>query len=65
MYWKGTSKYCLYFGEDNIDMRGYMDSDHGDDRDNNRSTTKYIFTISRTRVSYRKLLFYLQQKPSM
>lgn len=45
-YLRGTSK-----GSDNIDVRYYVDSDHGNDRDNGRSTTRYIFTIGGKTVS--------------
>ncbi|KAG9450355.1 hypothetical protein H6P81_010320 [Aristolochia fimbriata] len=38
-YLKGTSDYCLCFGGNNIDVKGFVDSDHAGDRDNGRSTS--------------------------
>lgn len=37
-YLKCVSNYYLCFGHDNIDVRGYADSDHAGDRDNERSS---------------------------
>ncbi|KAG9445072.1 hypothetical protein H6P81_016412 [Aristolochia fimbriata] len=51
-YLKGTSDYCLCFGENNIDVKGFVDSNHAGDRDNGRSTSGYVFTIGGTAVSW-------------
>ncbi|KAG9444920.1 hypothetical protein H6P81_016260 [Aristolochia fimbriata] len=47
-YLKGTSDYCLCFGGSNIDVKGFVDSDHAGDRDNGRSTSGYVFTVGGT-----------------
>lgn len=46
-YLKDTFNYCLCFGGDSIDVRGYVDSDHTGDRDNRKSTSDYIFIVRR------------------
>ncbi|KAG9453509.1 hypothetical protein H6P81_006413 [Aristolochia fimbriata] len=51
-YLKGTSDYCLCFGGNNIDVKGFVDSDHAGDRDNGRSTSGYVFTVGGTAVSW-------------
>ena len=51
-YLKGTSNYYLCFGGDNIDVQGYVDSDHAGNRDNGRSTSGYIFTVGGTAMSW-------------
>ncbi|KAG9444911.1 hypothetical protein H6P81_016251 [Aristolochia fimbriata] len=51
-YLKGTSDYCLCFGGNDIDVKGFVDSDHAGDRDNGRSTSGYVFTVGGTAVSW-------------
>ncbi|KAG9446519.1 hypothetical protein H6P81_012647 [Aristolochia fimbriata] len=51
-YLKGTSDYCLCFGGNNIDVKGFVDSDHAGDRDNGRSTSGYVFTVGGIAVSW-------------
>ncbi|KAG9446257.1 hypothetical protein H6P81_012385 [Aristolochia fimbriata] len=51
-YLKGTSNYCLCFGGNNIDVKGFVDSNHAGDKDNGRSTSGYVFTVGGTAVSW-------------
>ena len=51
-YLKGTTNQALCFGGSNISLQGYVDVDMVGDRDNRRSTTRYVFTIGGTTVSW-------------
>lgn len=51
-YLKGTSKHCLCFGGDNMELKGFVDSDHAGDRDGSKSTTGYVYTVGGTAVSW-------------
>lgn len=58
-YLRGTSKRNLYFEGDYIDVRNYVDIDHGSDTDNNKNKTRYIIlTIGGTMVN---MIFKLQK----
>jgi len=51
-YLKGTTNQALCFGGSNISLPGYVDADMAGDRDNRRSTTRYVFTVGGTTVSW-------------
>eukprot|EP00253_Pinus_taeda_P003747 PITA_03747 len=51
-YLKGTTNQALCFGGSNISLQGYVDADMTGDRDNRRSTTRYVFIVGGTRVSW-------------
>jgi hypothetical protein len=51
-YLRGTATHALCFGGSNIFLQGYVDSYMAGDKDNRRSTTGYVFTISGTTVSW-------------
>jgi len=50
-YLKGTTNQALCFGGSNISLQGYVDVNMAGDRDNRRSTTGYVFTVSGIAVS--------------
>ena len=49
---RGTTSQALCFGGSNTTLQGYVDSDMAGDRDSNRSTTGYVFTVGGTAVSW-------------
>jgi hypothetical protein len=49
---RGTATHALCFGDSNIVLQGYVDSDMESDKDNKRSTTRYVFTVGGTMVSF-------------
>jgi hypothetical protein len=49
---RGTATHALCFGGSYIVLYGYVDSDIEGDKDNRRSTTRYVFTIGGTLVSW-------------
>ena len=49
---RGTTNQALCFGGSKIALQGYVDADMTADRDNRRSTTRYLFTIGGTTVSW-------------
>ena len=51
-YLRGTTEKCLYFGEGELKVQGYVDADFGGEVDHRRSTTGYIFTIGNTTVNW-------------
>ncbi|GJU58411.1 gag-pol polyprotein [Tanacetum coccineum] len=51
-YIKGTSDVALCFGESNLIVKGYVDSDYAGDLDGSKSTTGYVFTLSGGTVSW-------------
>jgi hypothetical protein len=51
-YLRGTSTHALCFGGSNIVLQRYVDSDMAGDKDSRRSTTRYVFTIGGTTVSW-------------
>eukprot|EP00253_Pinus_taeda_P022748 PITA_22748 len=51
-YLKGTIDQALCFGGSNISLQGYVDANMAGDRDNRRSTTRYVFTVGGTAVSW-------------
>ncbi|MCO5605797.1 hypothetical protein L7F22_059981 [Adiantum nelumboides] len=51
-YLKGTTRNVLYFGGTDIFLEGYADADMAGDKDTQRSTTGYVFTIGVIVVSW-------------
>ena len=51
-YLRGTTALALCFGGSNCVLHGYVDSDMAGDKDNKRSTTRYVFTLGGTIVSW-------------
>jgi hypothetical protein len=51
-YLRGTATHALCFGGSDIVLQGYVDSDMAGDKDSRRSTTRYVFTIGGTTVSW-------------
>jgi hypothetical protein len=51
-YLRGTSTHALCFGGSDIVLHEYFDSDMEGDKNNRRRTTRYIFTIGGTIVSW-------------
>ncbi|PWA56329.1 Gag-Pol polyprotein [Artemisia annua] len=51
-YIKGTSYDALCFGESDLTVKGYVDSDYAGDLDGSKSTTGYVFTLSGGTVSW-------------
>ncbi|GKC02164.1 hypothetical protein Tco_0993774 [Tanacetum coccineum] len=51
-YIKGTSDIALCFGESDLIVKGYVDSDYAGDLDGSKSTTGYVFTLYGRIVSW-------------
>jgi hypothetical protein len=51
-YLKGTTTHALCFVGSDIVLQGYVDSDMAGDKDNRRSTTRYVFTVGGRTVSW-------------
>ncbi|GAA0153728.1 transmembrane signal receptor [Lithospermum erythrorhizon] len=51
-YLRGTIDKCLYFGNDELKIQGYVNADFGGEVDHRKSTTGYIFTVGNTSVSW-------------
>ena len=51
-YLRGTTNQVLCFGCSNIALQGYVDADMVGDRDNKRTTTRYVFIVYGTTVSW-------------
>ena len=51
-YLRGTTIHALCFGGSDTFLQGYVDSDMAGDKDIRRSTTRYVFTIGGTTVSW-------------
>ncbi|GJZ19365.1 retrovirus-related pol polyprotein from transposon TNT 1-94 [Tanacetum coccineum] len=51
-YIKGTSDVALCFGDSDLIVKGYVDSDYAGDLDGSKSTTGYVFTLSGGTVSW-------------
>jgi hypothetical protein len=51
-YLRGTSTHALCFGGSDTILHGYVDSDMEGDKDNRNSTTRYVFTIGGTSISW-------------
>ena len=49
---RGTSTHALCFGGSDTFLQGYVDSDMAGDKDSRRSTTRYVFTIGGTTISW-------------
>jgi hypothetical protein len=51
-YLRGTTTYALCFGGSDTFLQGYVDSYMAGDKDSRRSTTRYVFTIGGTTISW-------------
>ena len=51
-YLRGTTSHALCFGGSDTALQGYVDVDMEGDKDNERSTTGYVFTIGGIAVSW-------------
>nr|GEV11871.1 retrovirus-related Pol polyprotein from transposon TNT 1-94 [Tanacetum cinerariifolium] len=51
-YVKGTSDVALCFGDSDLIVTGYVDSDYAGDLDGSKSTTGYVFTLSGGTISW-------------
>nr|GEZ62934.1 Gag-Pol polyprotein [Tanacetum cinerariifolium] len=51
-YIKGTSDVALCFGDSDLIVKGYVDSDYAGYLDGSKSTTGYVFTLSGETVSW-------------
>ena len=51
-YLRGTTSHALCFGGSDTVLQGYVDAYTVGDKDNNRSTIGYVFTIGGTTVSW-------------
>nr|GEX21788.1 retrovirus-related Pol polyprotein from transposon TNT 1-94 [Tanacetum cinerariifolium] len=51
-YVKGTSDVALCFGDSDLIVTGYVDSDYAGDLDGSKSTTGYVFILSGRTVSW-------------
>ncbi|GJX41309.1 gag-pol polyprotein, partial [Tanacetum coccineum] len=51
-YIKGTSDVALCFGDSDLIVKGYVDSDYAGDLDGSKSTTVYVFTLFGRIVSW-------------
>ncbi|GKC66000.1 hypothetical protein Tco_1098598, partial [Tanacetum coccineum] len=51
-YIKGTSDVALCFGDSNLIVKGYVDSDYAGDLDGSKSTSRYVFRLSCGTVSW-------------
>ena len=51
-YLKGTSHYCLCFGNPNIVLEGFTDVDMDGDVDTRKSTIGYLYTFAGAAVSW-------------
>ena len=51
-YLRGTTNQELFYGGSNISLHGYVDVDMVGDKDNMRSTTRYVFIVGGTTVSW-------------
>ena len=51
-YLKGTSSYALCYQGMDLQLRGYTDADHGQDKDGRKSTSGYVFTLGSGAVSW-------------
>jgi hypothetical protein len=56
-YLKGTRDYCMYFSaKQELQLRGYSDSDYAGDTSTRRSTGGFVFLIGDTPISWRSKL---------
>ena len=51
-YLRGTIEKCLYFGEGELNVQGYIDADFGGEVDHRKSTIGYIFIVENAAVSW-------------
>jgi hypothetical protein len=68
-YLRGTTTRVLYFGGSDNVLQGYVVSNMEGDKDSKKSTTRYVFNVGGTTVSWisklQKLFHFQQQKESM
>ena len=68
-YLRGSTDTCLCFTGASLELQGYVDANLAGDIDNRKSTTRFVFTLGGTTISwaqiYKRLLLYLLQKLSM
>ena len=57
-YLKGTIDYGITFVKQKSDLSdvGYVDADYVEDLDNRRSTTSYVFTLTRGPIYWRSMI---------
>ena len=55
-YLRGSSKICLYFGDDKPVLVGYTDADMVGDVDSRKSTSSYLITFAGGAVSWQSKL---------
>ena len=51
-YLKGLLDICLYFTGASLKLQGYVDADFAGDIDSRKSTTKFVFTLGGTVISW-------------
>ena len=51
-YLRGTTSHALCFGGSDTVLHGYVDANMVGDKDSRRSTTRYVFTMGGTTVSW-------------
>nr|KYP72116.1 Retrovirus-related Pol polyprotein from transposon TNT 1-94 [Cajanus cajan] len=51
-YLKGTSKIALCFSKNDVILEGYSDADLGGCLDTRKNTTRFVFTVGGTLVSW-------------
>ena len=51
-YLRGTTSHALCFGGSSTVLQGYVDSDMESEKDIRRSTTRYVFTMGGTTMSW-------------
>ena len=49
---RSTTSHALCFGGSNTVLQGYVDADMAGDKDSTRSTTRYVFTLGGTKISW-------------
>ena len=50
-YLRGTTTKTLYFGDSNIVLHGYVDSNMASDIDSRRRTIRYVFIVGGTSIT--------------
>ena len=51
-YLKGSSNTCLCFTGASLKLQGYVDADFAGDIDSRKSTTRFVFTLGSTAISW-------------
>ncbi|KAK6123380.1 hypothetical protein DH2020_042881 [Rehmannia glutinosa] len=57
-YLRHSTDYCLKFSkcENGVVLKGYVDSNYANDKDNRKSTTSYVFTLCGSCISWKSQL---------